>query len=146
MQVKQVLSETEKSTLNDEKRELEGTIREIEQYGKGTQRDGAVDVAMIKSQINRIERAIEEGTPGRMSGMKKDALVKEAKELEEKFLVGLPTQYEMDHPAKCPGAVRKHMKWIERFERTGMVDRYRNIQRLLNPGEEESIERLRKEK
>lgn len=143
---KQLLSVAETATLNDEKKELELTLKETEGYGKGTERDGAVDVSRIRMQIDRIDKAIEEGRPGRLTSMQKDALLKESKSLEEKFMEGLPTKWEMDHPAKCPGAVRKHMKWITRFERTGLVERYRTIQRLLNPGEELSIESLRKEK
>lgn len=139
-------SVAEAAALKDEKRELESTLRETEEYGKGTQRDGSINTAFIKSQISRIDKALEEGTPGKLTGMQRDALVKEAKDLETRFQEGLPTKYEMDHPAKCPGAVRKHMKWLLRFEKTGMVERYRTIQRLLNPGEEQSIETLRKEK
>jgi len=130
----------------DEKRELQSAQREAAEYGKGTERDGVVNVSVIQRQIERIDKAIEEGTPGKLTGMQKDALVKEAMDLEERFKEGLPTKYEMDHPAKCPGAVRKHMKWLLRFEKTGMVERYKNIQRLLNPGEELSWESLRKEK
>lgn len=131
-------------SLKEEKNDLQQSLKEAEGFGEGTGR--SPDVAAIKSQINRIDKLIDEGKPGRLTGIQKDALSKEAAELEEKFMEGLPTKYEMDHPSKCPGAVRKHMKWLTRFENTGMVDRYRTIQKLLNPGEELSIERLRKEK
>jgi len=50
----------------------------------------------------------------------------------------------MDHPAKCPGAVRKHMKWLN--VNNEFIEEWRNLQRLLNPGEEESIEMLRKDR
>lgn len=143
--VKQVLSVSERENLEEEKRDLEGSLKQAEGYGVGT--PGAqIDVGAIKSQINRVDAAIHESTPGRLTGPQKDALQKEALALADKFLNGLPTKYEMDHPAKCPGAVRKHMSWLVKFEKTGMIDRYRNIQRLINPGQELSVEALRKEK
>jgi hypothetical protein len=141
---KQVLGTQEIQNLQEEKNDLRQSIKDAEGYGAGTGRQQ--DVAVIQRQIDRIDKVIEEGKPGRLSSMQKDALQKEALTLADRFLEGLPTKYEMDHPAKCPGAVRKHMKWLTRFEKTGMVDRYKTIQRLLNPGEELSIESLRKEK
>jgi len=140
-----VLSVSERENLQEEKRDLEGSLRQAEGYGEGG--PGAqLNVGAIKAQINRVDLAIHESEPGRLNGAQRDALQKEALKLADKFVEGLPTKYEMDHPAKCPGAVRKHMKWLTRFEKTGMVDRYRNIQRLINPGEELSVEALRKEK
>jgi hypothetical protein len=38
------------------------------------------------------------------------------------------------------------MAWLNNNEKTGFVDRYREIQRTLRPGEEKSIETLRKDK
>ena len=70
----------------------------------------------------------------------------EARQLEDRFKEGLPTRDEMAHPARNPGAVRKHMKWLTRNEASGAVDRYRQIQRTINPGDERSIENLRKDK
>jgi len=142
--LKTPLSTSEVEFLQEEKRELESSIKEAEGYGEGTGR--SQDVSLIRKQIDRLDLAIQEGKPGKLTPAQRDALAKEAKTLEERFLEGLPSKYEMDHPAKCPGAVRKHMKWLTRFENTGMVDRYRTVQRLLNPGEESSIESLRKEK
>jgi len=74
---------------------------------------------------------------------KRDALHKREKELEVFFQEGLPTRYEMDHPSKCPGAVRKHMAWIQRTKL--LVKEYRDVERLLRPGEERSVEQLRKD-
>lgn len=138
------MSVQEIANIQEEKKDLQQALKEGEGYGAGTGRE--VDTSVFKKQIDRFDKLLEEAKPGRLTGTQKDSLAREAKDLEEKFMEGLPTKYEMDHPAKCPGAVRKHMKWLSRFEKTGMIDRYRTIQRLLNPGEELSIERLRKEK
>jgi len=138
-----ILSVTEQAGLKEEKRDLEISLKEAEGYGEGT--PGAqLDKGLIKRQINRIDQAIHDSQPGRLTPMQRDALAKEAKELEEQFKIGLPTKYEMDHPAKCPQAVRKHQKWT--LQNKALAVRYRNIQRLINPGEERSIEELRKEK
>lgn len=142
---KQVLSVQEIENIKEERRDLENSLREAEGYGAGTAGE-QLDKAKIKAQIKRYDDAIAEGTPGRIAGKTKDSLVREARELEERFVEGLPTRYEMNHPGKCPGAVRKNLAWLERNEKTGYVDRYRTIQRIINPGEEKSIETLRKDK
>lgn len=143
-QKKQVLSVQEIENIREEKRELESTLKEAEGYGEGTGRQ--VDQTVIKSQIRRLDAAEHAGQPGRVSGMEKDRMAKRAVELEAQFEKGMPTQYEMNHPARCPGAIKKHMGWLKRNENTGQVEEYRQIQRVLNPGEELSIERLRREK
>ena len=142
---KTVLSQSEIKNLEDEKQDLEMALKEAEGYGSGTAGE-QLDKARIKAQIAHYDREIEEGQPGRITGKTKDSLYREERELEDRFQIGLPTRYEMAHPAKCPGAVRKHMKWLNENEKTGYVDRYRQIQRILRPGEEKSIETLRKDK
>lgn len=144
MQKKQLLGTGEIENLKQEKHELESTLREADGYGAGTGRD--INRNAIQGQIKRLDEAIHNGTPGRLSGNKKDDMARRASELENQFQQGLPTRYEMDHPAKCPGAVKKHMTWLKNNEFNGRVDEYRQIQRTLNPGEELSIERLRKDK
>jgi len=143
--LKPMLSQSEVENLKDERAELKQTLREAEGFGIGTA--GAnIDKAKINAQIAHYDREIENATPKRMTGKMKDSLAREAKQLEEQFKKGMPTKYEMDHPAKCPGAVRKHMKWLNENERPGYIERYRQIQRIINPGEELSVEALRKEK
>lgn len=143
-QKKQVLSVQEIENIREEKRELESTLKEAEGYGEGTGRQ--VDQGAIKNQLRRLDAAEHAGLPGRVSGSDKDRMAKRAEELERKFEVGMPTRYEMNHPARCPGAVKKHLGWIKRNENSGEVEEYRRIQRTLNPGEELSVERLRKDK
>jgi len=142
---KQVLSVTELDNLKSEKKDLEHALKEAEGYGAGTAGE-QMDKAKIKAQIAHYDREIEAGTPTKVRGKTIDSLVREAKELEERFKKGLPTRYEMAHPAKCPGAVRKHMKWLNENEKPGYVDRWREIQRIINTGEEKSIEELREDK
>jgi hypothetical protein len=140
-----VMSQTEIQNLQEEKKELEHSLKEAEGYGSGTAGE-AIDKSKIKAQIAHYDREIANAGPGRMTGRTKDSLAREAKELEEQFKKNMPTKFEMDHPAKCPGAVRKHMAWLNVNEKTGYIERYRTIQRIINPGMEESVESLRKEK
>lgn len=141
---KEFLSQSELDSLLDEKKELEVSLREVESgTGSGT-RGSETDVSRIKAQIKRIEMAIEERTPNNVRGAEKDKLALEEKELEKLIAEGMPTQYEMHHPAKCPGAVRKHLAWNARNKER--IERYVRIQRILRPMEPNSIESLRKEK
>jgi hypothetical protein len=142
---KQILSLNEIGGLNEERAELERSLRDGEGFGAGTA-GASVDTSPIKKQIARLNNEIVDGSPGKLTGSQKDSLHREANELKEQFKLGLPTRYEMAHPAKCPGAVRKHMKWLNENEKTGLIARFVQIQRLINPGEEESIETLRKDK
>ena len=142
---KKVLSQTELAGLKDEKKDLESTLSDAEGYGAGTKGEG-LDTSKIKKEISRYDHEIEAGSPGKLTDKKKDSLYREEKQLEEQFKKGYPTRYEMNHPGRCPGAVRKHLSWLAHNEKTGYVDRYREIQRTLRPGEEKSIETLRKDK
>ncbi len=144
MQKKQLLGSGEIENLKEEKRELENALRESEGYGSGTGRD--INRGAIQNQIKKLDNAIDMGTPGKIPGRTKDQLAARAKELETQFEQGMPTRDEMSRPGKNPGAVKKHMMWLKRNEFNGSVDEYRQIQRTLNPGEELSIERLRKDK
>jgi len=141
---KEVLSTNELGALKQEREELESSLRD-DGFGAGTKGE-QVDRVAIQRQIGRISQAIVDGTPGKLTGKQQDSLHREARQLEERFQEGLNSKYEQDHPAKCPGAVKKHLKWLDRNEKTGYVDRYRQIQRTINPGEEKSIESLRKDR
>ena len=136
---KQTLSQTELAGLEDQKKELEATIRESED---GDRAKGA-DVSELRRQVSRIDHAIETRMPEEARGKSKDALVREEREIEDRLIVGMPTRYEMENPHKCPGAVRKHMAWDAR--NTKLIRRYVEIQRILRPEEPKSIEELRSE-
>jgi len=140
--VKKVLSITEVQNIKDEQRDLQIALNEAEGAGTGTPAE-EIDKSAIKNEIRRFDRILEEAAPGRVSSARKDSLATREKEMIEQFREGLPTRYEMDHPAKCPGAVRKHQKWSDKNK--PLMNEWRNIQRTLRPGEERSIEQLRKD-
>jgi len=117
-------------------------LAESEAAGIGTPAE-QINKSLLKAQVKRFDRIIDEAKPGRLTGAQRDALVKREAELENSLQKGLPTRYEMDHPAKCPGAVRKHMRWSQTNKH--LVREYRDIQRLIRPSEEKSIEQLRKD-
>jgi hypothetical protein len=143
---KQVLSVTELDGLKSEKRDLEGALADAEGFGSGTA-GGQVDKSKIKAEIAHYDREIHDGSPGRVTAKTKDNLYREEKALEEQFRKGMPTRSEMrNHMGRHPGAVRKHKFWLNENQKSGYVDRYREIQRTLRPGEEKSIEELRKDK
>lgn len=142
---KNVLSQVEIGNLKEERAELQGTLNEAEGYGAGTAGE-QIDKAKISAEITRYDNAIEAGSPGRVTAKTKDSMYREEKELEEQFKKNMPTRWEMDYPHKNPGAVRKHKAWLNANEKTGYINKYRQIQRILRPGEEKSVESLRKDR
>jgi hypothetical protein len=140
---KQVLSYAERMNLADQKKELEATLKETQVSGKGTSAE-AINTGAIRREIQKIEHAIEDGSPTRITGSTKDKLVAEARALEEKISAGMPSRDEMRHPAKYPGAIQKHMNWNQRNQAD--IIRYQQIQRQVNPEAPNSIEQLRKDK
>ncbi len=143
---KQILTPSEREGLQDEKRELETALRDAEsgEYGKGT--TAAVDTAALRKQIARIGQALKDGTPPKLTLQERDDLTKEAKMLLERILQGMPTRLEMDHPARCPGAIHKHLNWDKRTQADKI--RYRKIMQLLEPEDPTAwdLEKFRKEK
>ena len=85
-------------------------------------------------------------SPVKVTGMRKDALAKEAQALAEEMQKNMPTQDEMDHPSKNAGAVQKHIKWGERNLKN--IQRYKQIMRQLEPDDptNTNIDRLRRAK
>ena len=137
------LSQCELEGLEEDRREIESSLREAESYGKGTAAE-QVDKGRMKSEIKHISDTIDQGTPVSVRGANKDKLIKEEKELEEAIAVGMPTWYEMRQPTKNPGAIRKHMDWCKRNK--VRIGRYKQLQRVLNFSSPKSIENLRKER
>lgn len=139
---KEYLSPTEIQGLKEEQREIQDTIRQVEDgVGVGAR---SADVTALKRQSENIDRIVAEGSAPEVRGANKDRLWKEEKELEEKIAEGMPSRDEMRYPHRNPGAVRKHLAWSARNERS--IERYREIQRTLRPMEPKSIEVLRREK
>lgn len=141
--MKELLSSAEKENLLDQKKELLDTQRETTLYGKGTAAE-QLDQAALQRQISHIDKVIAEREPPRLRGSQKDDMLKEAEEIESSLREGMPTQNEMRYPAKNPGAVRKHMAWSARNAQK--IERYRYIQRIINPEDPHSVENLRREK
>jgi len=139
----EILSPSERQVLEDEKRELQDSLKEADQYGKGTAAE-QMDRSTIKKQIDRIDHEIDSRQAPKVRGAAKDDLVKEAEELALRLQENMPTKDEMRYPVKNPGAVRKHMNWCKK--NAVNVERYRYIQRIINPEDPRSVENLRKEK
>ncbi len=140
---KSFLSKTEEDVLKDRQKELQDNLKEKRISGIGTAAE-QIDEGKIKSEIKHISKVLEDGKVPIFKGSEKDKAVAELRILEEKLSEGLPTKEEMNHPAKNPGAVRKHMGWLNR--NNANIERYRTLQRILNPEDPRSIENLRKEK
>jgi len=142
---KEYLSPSEREVLQDEKRDLELQLKEMdtENYGAGGP-GSQVDKSNIKREINRIGDAIASRTPDKLRGIEKDRLYKREQELEEVLKEGMPSWYAMRNPTKNPGVVRKHIEWLNRNK--DIIDEYRTIQRKLRPFDPKSYEELRKDK
>lgn len=140
---REILSPAEKSALIEQRRELEATVKEHESYGKGTAAE-QLDLGKVKQEIAYIDRAIAEREPPKLRGNDKDKMLKEAESIEDQLRQGMPTREEMRFPGKNPGAVRKHMGWIKRNQE--LIERYRTIQKTVNPHDPRSVENLRRDK
>jgi hypothetical protein len=136
----------ERQDIMTQKTEAEATLRYAteNQYAPGAA--GTINKEKLKSDINRYDAILSEGAPAKLSGLKRDALIREAKELEEKLKENMPTTEEMNHPAKNPGAVQKHIKWEGRNLQN--IKRYKEIMRQLEPDDptNTSLDKLRREK
>jgi len=141
--VKEFLSNTEKDVLTGQRADFVTQLKDLNEFGQGTAA-AQIDKGAIQKQIDRIDRTIAEREPPKVSGARRDELIKEAEAIKVQLAIGMPTRDEMNHPAKNPGAVRKHMRWDVRNK--PLIERFRTIQRLINPDEPESIENLRKDK
>jgi hypothetical protein len=143
VKVKEILSASEKEALQSDKRELQDSLKESEQYGIGTKAE-QMDRATLQRQITRIDKAIEDREPPKVRGAEKDALIQEAAAIEAELREGIPTREEMRYPGRNPGAVRKHMNWSSKY--APKIERYRYIQRIINPDDPRSVENLRRDK
>ena len=141
MEKKEILSHSEIQGLKEEKHDLEVSIQEAKE-SHGASRN--IDVAQAQAKIRRIDHAIEIREVPEARGLKKDSLVREEREIEDRLVVGMPTRFEMDHPARCPGAVRKHLSWLSR--NNPLIERYVEIQKILRTEEPKSVEELRTDK
>ena len=125
---KHILSIAEREGLVSEKKDLENTLKDAQNYGSG---GAGIDSGKIKAQIASLDKGLHEGEAPRATGARKDTLAAEARQLKEEIMVGMPTQFEMDHPGKAPGAIGKHMNWDKR--NADKIRRYKEIMRILEP-------------
>jgi hypothetical protein len=139
----QVLSESEKESIRELKSEAEETLGARKEFGEGTAAT-QIDEGKLKAEIAHYDKMLHDGSPV-IRGKRYDDLMREGLRISELLVRGLPTKEEMAHPAKNPGAVRKHMKWVTTH--APAIHRYDEIKRTLGPDcELPSVEQLRKEK
>jgi hypothetical protein len=113
-----------------------------EQFGKGTAAE-MIDQGKLRSEIQRIDKVIQNGTPVKVSGLQKDRLVAEAKELAAKIQDGMPSRDEMRRPTNYPGVIQKNQEWEKRNK--GNIERWKQIQRTVEfGGSSSNVETLRR--
>lgn len=117
--------------------------------GKRARRTPEGDVGLepthIKSDVSKVANHLAGDELGDPATTRREDLVKEADALRVRILEGMPTRDEMDHPARHPGAIQKHLIWDKRTEKDKV--RYREIMRILEPGDPTAIdlEKFRKD-
>lgn len=142
---KKIYSVGELKGLQEEKQELDGTIKHIEQ-NPGTARSEQIDVSSLRRQSNYLANEISIHTPVQARGANKDRLIVEANQIIETIKKNMPTKEEMDHPADHPGAIQKHLQWSEK--NNPAIRRYKDLMRQIEPDDPTatSIERFRLKK
>lgn len=101
------------------------------------------DKGAVKAQLTRVQKALREQTPPKMTPLTQDKIVARGKELEEKISEGMPSSEEMRK--NPPGAVGKHMRW-EKMNKANIME-WKNTQIAMNQGSDDpdlaNVERLR---
>lgn len=135
----------EKEDIKGQKQEAVATLKYLEE-NPGASRSDMVDKTKLKREIDRYDAVLAEGVPTNPRGANKDHMVARSKELAEKMQKNMPTREQMDHPARNPGAIRKHMIWSKNNEKN--VLEYKEIMRRLEPDDPTAtdVEKLRMEK
>ncbi len=137
---RKILTYSERMGLKDQKIEAEAVLKESQTPGLSR----GVDQARVKAEIAHLDKVITEGTAPRLTSNSKDKLASEARDLKDRISEGMPTRFEMDHPAKAPGAVQKHLSWDKRNRED--IQRFKEIQRSINPDAPVNIESFRRDK
>lgn len=127
--------------LENERRVLKNTLKSREVQERGN----------LESQVRRLEHQIEAQSPPDTTPAERDALAREAREIEAHLLDGIPSAEEMRK--NPPGTVGRHIRWEKkakaRSERwaDGPLRRWKEIQLTLNKGDFDpdvaNFERLR---
>jgi len=134
----------ERQDIVGQRQEAEATLKFVNENPAAVA--PGVDKARLKKEIERYDNILHEGTAQKVSGLNKDKLIKEAQRLRDEIKQNMPTREEMDHPAKNPGAVSKHMMWNKRNQKN--IEQYKQIQRQIEPDDPTatSVENLRRNK
>jgi len=137
------LSIGEREDLKGLKQEAVATLKHLE-ANPGTARSEMIDKGHLKREIDRYDGILAENSPSVPRGTNKDHMVARAKELAETLQKDMPTREQMDHPARNPGAIRKHMFWNKKNEKN--VQEYKELQRRLEPDDPTAtdVEKLRR--
>ena len=130
----------ELADIDSQINEIDGQIKEAEIPGRTRQ----VNVPALKKQRDYLDMVRHENAPkAPRSGVKKDEMWNEARQLEKELKDGMPTKEEMAHPATHPGAVHKHLNWDKKNQ--DKILRYKELMRNLSPQDPTAmdLERLR---
>jgi len=143
--LKRSMTMGELQDIQAQKAESEATLNYLNE-NPGATTSQPVDKVRLQKEIQRYDSIIHEGSPKEVRGINKDRLIKEADELRETLRKGMPTREEMDHPAKNPGAVAKHIGWNKRNREN--IERYKDIMRQVEPNDPTATnyDNLRREK
>lgn len=134
-----ILSDSERMSINSDKKQLESTLKEVGNYGKGSHAEH-IDREQIQKEISKLDNVLRDGSPKRMTSRTKDELAKKSKELAASIREGMPTHDEMNDLKK--NAIRKHMHWERRNSKK--IHAWKQIQRCLNDSSS-NVERLRRD-
>lgn len=139
------LTHGEIQDITMQKQEAEATLKHLA-ANPGTARQDTIDKTRLQKEAKYLDRVLQENSPKVPRGTNRDSMVKEAGEIAQRIKINLPTRAEMDSPAKHPGAVHKHLKWLKNNETD--VRRYKEIMRRVEPNDPTAtdIEKMRKEK
>ena len=137
-----VLSPSEVQALKNDQRDMDGMLAEADREQWGDK--GRLDTDALRRQSRKLGHEIEQGTPRKIKAATKDKMAARARELEEIFKQGMPTQDEMWDLKHHPGAPMKNLNWQKRNAK-GIAE-YKQLQRELEPGDPtaSSIEHLRR--
>ena len=140
---KRSLSVGERDGIKELKQEAVATLKHAENNPGATR---SIDKERLEKEISNYDRIIADGTPKTPYGKQKDELHSRADVLAEEIQKGMPSRDQMDHPAKNPGAVRKHINWSKVND--PKIREYREIMKRLEPHDPTAgdIERFRRSK
>lgn len=140
-----VMSQSELKNLKEEAHSARQIVKLVEQenYGAGG-RGSQLDKNALIKQAQQMEKIVADHSPKPIRGGDKDKLAKRAAELKEKLSEGMCSREEMKDIHKYPEAPMKHLEWEKR--NSAAAYEYKQIMRRLEPGDPGAsmVERLRR--